>query len=85
MGRRIRLDGETFTALDRLTSDRMSRLQELADEAFRDLLKKHRRPLTRHHVGQTATGIGRVVADEPVVRDTRIVDMLIGEQLPRNF
>ena len=33
-------------ALDRLAKDRMSTMQELADEAFRDLLKKHRRPTT---------------------------------------
>jgi hypothetical protein len=44
VGRRIALDGETFLALDRLAKDRMSSLQELPDEAFRDLLKKHRRP-----------------------------------------
>jgi hypothetical protein len=46
MRRRIAFDGETFAALDRLARDRMSTIQELADEAFRDLLKKHRRPVT---------------------------------------
>jgi hypothetical protein len=44
--RRISFDAETFAALDRLARDRMSDIQELADEAFRDLLKKHRRPTT---------------------------------------
>jgi hypothetical protein len=44
--RRIEFDGETWHALDRLAKDRMQTLQELADEAFRDLLKKHRRPTT---------------------------------------
>ena len=44
--RRIAFDGETYVALDRLAKDRMASLQELADEAFRDLLKKHRRPTT---------------------------------------
>jgi hypothetical protein len=44
--RRISFDGETLVALDRLARDRMSSIQELADEAFRDLLKKHRRPVT---------------------------------------
>ena len=44
--RRIEFDGETWIALDRLAKDRMSTVQELADEAFRDLLKKHRRPTT---------------------------------------
>jgi hypothetical protein len=41
--RRIEFDAETFHALDRLAKNRMQTLQELADEAFRDLLKKHRR------------------------------------------
>jgi predicted transcriptional regulator len=44
--RRIEFDDATFVALDRLAKDRMQTLQELAEEAFRDLLKKHRRPTT---------------------------------------
>jgi hypothetical protein len=44
--RRISFDAQTFAALDRLAKDRMVSLQELAEEAFRDLLKKHRRPTT---------------------------------------
>jgi len=44
--RRIEFDSETWHALDRLAKDRMSTIQELADEAFRDLPKKHRRPTT---------------------------------------
>ena len=44
--RRIEFDAGTWNALDRLSKDRMVTVQELADEAFRDLLKKHRRPTT---------------------------------------
>jgi hypothetical protein len=44
--RRIAFDIETWHALDQLAKDRRSTIQELADEAFRDLLKKHRRPTT---------------------------------------
>jgi hypothetical protein len=44
--RRIEFDDATFAALDRLVKDRMQTLQELAEEAFRDLLKKHHRPTT---------------------------------------
>ena len=44
--RRIEFDAEIWFGLDRLAKDRMSTVQELADEAFRDLLKKHRRPTT---------------------------------------
>ena len=46
MRRRIAFDQETWVALDRLAKDRMMTIQELAEEAFRDLLKKHRRPTT---------------------------------------
>jgi hypothetical protein len=44
--RRIEFDAATWFALDRLAKDRMASVQELAEEAFRDLLKKHRRPTT---------------------------------------
>ena len=44
VGKRIAFDGETWQALHRLSLDSMKTLQELADEAFRDLLKKHGRP-----------------------------------------
>ncbi len=40
----IGFDDETWAALDLLARDRMSTIQELADEAFRDLLRKHGRP-----------------------------------------
>ena len=40
----IEFDAETLRALDLLASNSMKDLQELADEAFRDLLKKHKRP-----------------------------------------
>lgn len=40
----IEFDPETYDALVQLARDSVSSLQELADEAFRDLLKKHGRP-----------------------------------------
>jgi hypothetical protein len=43
-GKRIQLDDETWHALNLLAHDRMQDFQELADEAFRDLLAKHGRP-----------------------------------------
>jgi hypothetical protein len=42
--RRIEFDAETWHALHQLSLDSMKSVQDLADEAFRDLLKKHRRP-----------------------------------------
>jgi hypothetical protein len=44
--KRIEFDAETWHALHRLSLDTVKSLQDLADEAFRDLLKKHRRPTT---------------------------------------
>jgi hypothetical protein len=44
-GKRVQFDDETWAALDLLANDRMMDFQELADEAFRDVLKKHGRPI----------------------------------------
>jgi hypothetical protein len=44
-GKRVQIDDETWAALDLLARDRMMTFQELADEAFADLLKKHGRPV----------------------------------------
>lgn len=40
----IEFDPATLQALQLLARDSMKEFQELADEAFRDLLKKHGRP-----------------------------------------
>jgi hypothetical protein len=45
-GKRVEIDDETWPVLDLLARDRMMTFQELADEAFADLLKKHGRPVT---------------------------------------
>ena len=44
MRKLIGFDDDTFDKLTQLGRDRMATLQELADEAFADLLKKHGRP-----------------------------------------
>jgi len=44
--KRIEFDAETWQALQLLGRDRMKNLQELAEEAFKDLLRKHHRPIT---------------------------------------
>jgi hypothetical protein len=41
----IAFDEDTFDKLKQLGRDRMATLQELADEAFADLLRKHRVPV----------------------------------------
>jgi len=42
-GKRVQFDEETWRQIDLLGHDQMKEFQELADEAFRDLLKKHGR------------------------------------------
>ena len=44
IGKRITFDRATFMALDLYARDSMKSFQELADEAFADLLAKHDRP-----------------------------------------
>lgn len=44
-GKRVQIDAESWAALDLLAHDRMMTFQELADEAFADVLKKHGRPV----------------------------------------
>ena len=46
IGKRVQFDSEDWSAINMLAKDRMATIQELAEEAFRDLLKKHRRPTT---------------------------------------
>jgi hypothetical protein len=41
----IEFDDDTFDKLKQLARDRMGTIQELADEAFADLLKKHGIPI----------------------------------------
>ena len=45
MRKLIAFDDDTFDKLKRLARDRMGTLQELADEAFADLLRKHGIPV----------------------------------------
>lgn len=45
MRKLIGFDEDTFDKLKQLARDRMATLQELADEAFADLLKKHGIPI----------------------------------------
>jgi predicted DNA-binding ribbon-helix-helix protein len=58
-GKRVQFDDETWAALDLMAHERMATFQELADEAFADLLRKHGRPTDlksalRKSAGETA-------------------------------
>jgi len=61
-GKRIQIDDETWPALRLLASDRMMTFQELADEAFADLLRKHGHPVDlRAALRQSAGASAEVV------------------------
>ena len=67
-GKRVQFDDETWAALDMLARDRMMDFQELADEAFRDLLKKHGRPSTLKEALRRSAGASAEVV--PFTRKT---------------
>lgn len=66
--RRIAFDGETYHALHQLALDRTASLQELADEAFRDLLKKYHRPVG---IGEMLRQSARLLPSNDRVRPKR--------------
>jgi hypothetical protein len=64
-GKRVTFDPETWLALDLLARDRMMTFQELADEAFRDLLNKHGRPTDLRAALRASAGEGATVHKFP--------------------
>jgi hypothetical protein len=44
IGKRIQFEEETWAAINLLRQERRRSFQQLADEAFRDLLEKYHRP-----------------------------------------
>jgi non-homologous end joining protein Ku len=63
----IAFDDDTFDKLKQLARDRMATLQELADEAFADLLKKHGIPIDL----KDALRKSAAVSSEPTRRSAR--------------
>ncbi len=69
-GKVIKFEPEDYVALDQLARDRMMTFQELADEAFRDLLVKHGRPTNlKEALRKSARAAG--TAETPVRTRTR--------------
>ena len=60
-GKRLQFDDETWQQLDLLARDQMKDFQELADEAFRDLLKKHGRPASLKEALRRSAGMSASV------------------------
>jgi predicted DNA-binding ribbon-helix-helix protein len=67
-GKRVQFDDATWQALDLLARDRMMDFQELADEAFRDLLNKHHRPTDLNSALRQSAGESATVHKLPVKR-----------------
>lgn len=55
MARRIRLRSQTWHALDRLSWETQRPINDIAEEALGDLLRKHRRPRTLREALREAT------------------------------
>jgi hypothetical protein len=62
----VEFDAETWHALQLLGRDSMKTLQELADEAFADLLRKHGRPTTLREALRDS--VRRLPANDEAVR-----------------
>jgi len=65
----IAFDDETWHALQLLGRDSMKSWQELADEAFADLLKKHNRPASLKQALRES--LRRQPANDPRPRNTK--------------
>lgn len=70
-GKRVQFDDETWAAVDLLGKDSMKTFQELADEAFRDLLKKHGVPASlKEALRRSANETAEVVQLRPGAKKT---------------
>ncbi len=59
MRKLIAFDEDTFDKLRQLARDRMATLQELADEAFADLLRKHGVPIDLKDALRKSAALGK--------------------------
>ena len=72
MRKLIEFDDDTFEKLKQLGRDRMGTLQELADEAFADLLKKHGIPVDlKDALRKSAAGATAAEPQQPRQRSTK--------------
>jgi hypothetical protein len=60
-GKRVQFDDETWRQIDLLGKDQMKDFAELAEEAFRDLLKKRGRPVDLRDALRRSTGVSASV------------------------
>ncbi len=62
MRKLISFDEDTFDKLKQLARDRMATIQELADEAFADVLKKHGIPVDLKDALRKSAGLAKTAA-----------------------
>jgi hypothetical protein len=60
-GKRMQFDDQTWRQIDLLGRDQMKDFQELADEAFRDLLKKHGRRVDLKDALRRSAGVSATI------------------------
>jgi hypothetical protein len=60
-GKRVQFDEGSWRQIDLLGHDQMKDFQELADEAFRDLLKKYGRPVDLKDALRRSAGVSATV------------------------
>jgi hypothetical protein len=60
-GKRVQFDEESWRQIDLLAHDQMKDFQELADEAFHDLLKKYGRPVDLKDALRRSAGVAATV------------------------
>jgi hypothetical protein len=63
----IEFDDDTFDKLTQLGRDRMATIQELADEAFADVLKKHGIPIDLKDALRKSAALSKSAADASAV------------------
>ena len=62
MRKLIAFDDDTFDKLRQLARDRMATIQELAEEAFADVLKKHGIPVDLKDALRKSAGLSKAAA-----------------------
>ena len=60
-GKRVQFDEDIWRQIDLLGHDQMKDFQELADEAFRDLLKKYDRPVDLKDALRRSAGVSATI------------------------
>jgi hypothetical protein len=66
----IAFDEDTFDKLKQLGRDRMATIQELADEAFADLFKKHGIPIDLKDALRKSASLAKTSVKEPSAKST---------------